>query len=360
MINNIRKNAIKYSNLNGVPSRENTVAKELIKDMKKIGDFEFERDNLGSLAIIKKSKVENAPTVLISAHMDEVGFLLTSIDKNGFGRIQNVGGWWPHVILGQRFTLTTSTGEEIIGVAGCKPPHLIGPEERNKVVALEDIYLDFGAETKEEVEKWGVQIGDMITPYQDSAFVTKNKNRVVGKAHDDRICVVTGIEIMREIANKDLAVNVILVGSTQEEVGLRGAKTATYKWTPDIGFAIDVTFCYQTPGMRDSDVGLGNGVALGMFDRSVIANVKLLDSVREHAKKEKIPFGMDWVQGGTDSGAIHLTKDGVINMTVSIPCRYFHTHNSVIDIRDAEHTAKLLSSYIEKLDKKAIDKLRFK
>lgn len=360
MIKNLTKNAIKYSNLNGVAARENIVAKELIKDMKKIGDFEFDRDNLGSVAIIKNSKIKDAPTVLISAHMDEVGFLLTSIDANGFGRIQNVGGWWPHVILGQRFTLLTSKGEEIIGVAGCKPPHLIGPAERNKVVELEDIYIDFGAESKEEVEKWGVQVGDQLTPYQDSAFVTKNKNRIVGKAHDDRICVVTGIEIMRELADQDLAVNVILVGSTQEEVGLRGAKTSSYKWTPDLAFAIDVTFCYQTPGMRDSDVGLGKGVALGMFDRSVIANVKLLDSVREHAKKQKIPFGMDWVQGGTDSGSIHLTKDGVINMTVSVPCRYFHTHNSVIDVRDAENTAKLLSTYISNLDAKTIDKLRFK
>ncbi len=360
MKNNIIKNAIKYSNLNGIPGHEEKVAQEFKKDLQNIGDFEFERDNLGSIAIIKKSKNENAKTVTISTHMDEVGFVVTHIDSKGFIKITPLGGWWSHVVLGQRFTITTRSGEEIIGIAGSKPTHVLPLESRSKTIPLDQIFLDLGAKTREEIESWGIQYGDMITPYQDTAFLTKNDERIIGKAHDDRISMVAGLEIMKELSTEELDVNVILIGTSQEEVGLRGAKTSAHKWTPDIAFAIDVTICNGMPGMEDRDVKMGNGVALGMFDRSVIANVKLLDSVRDFAKSNNIKFAMDsLVGGGTDSGSIHLTKDGVTTMTISIPSRYFHSHNSMIDVNDVVETTKLLSGYIKQLNSEKIDLLKF-
>lgn len=360
MKKDIINNAIKYSNLKGIAGHENNIALAIKEDLQGIGDFEFERDNLGSIAVIKKSKTEGAPTVSISTHMDEIGFMITHIDKKGFVKIEPIGGWWPHNILGQRFTITTRTGEEVIAVAGSKPPHILTPEERLKVAKIEDIYLDTTASSREELESWGVQLGDMVTPYQDSAFVTKQGSRVVGKAHDNRISCVAGIEIMKELANTELDVNLILVGTTQEEVGLRGATTSAFKWTPDIGITIDVTFCYNTPGMRESDTMLGNGPALGMFDRSVIANVTLFDQIREYAKSNNISFGLDWVAGGTDSGKIHLTKDGVVAMTVSIPSRYMHSHNTIIDANDVENTVKLVSGYIKTLNKDVIENIKYK
>lgn len=357
----ITKNAIKYSNLNGIPGHEDLIAQEVKKELSKAGNFEFERDGLGSIAVIKKSAKKDAPTISISTHMDEVGFMVTDIDDNGFLKFTPIGGWWGHVLLGQRLTITTRDGKEITATVGCKPPHIVGPAARGKVVEISEMYLDLGAESKKDIEKWGIQLGDMITPYQDSAFATNNKNRIVGKAHDDRISLVAGIQIMKELADKDLDVNVILIGTTQEEVGLRGAKTSAYKWTPDIALTIDVTLDYTAPQMPKKEPGLGRGPALSLFDRSVIANAKLFDSIREFAKNEKIPFTVDSMPaGGTDSGSIHLTKDGVVTMTVSIPCRYFHTHNSLIDIRDVENTTKLVSKYIMDLNPKKIEALKFK
>ncbi len=360
MKNNIIENAIKYSNMNGIPGHEEYVAQEFKKDLQAIGEFEYERDNLGSIAIIKRSKNPNAKVVTISTHLDEVGFVVTHIDQKGFVKITPLGGWWSHVVLGQRFTITTRSGEEIIGVAGSKPPHVLPMEARVKTVPLDQIFLDLGASSRKEVEEWGIQLGDMITPYQDKAFQTKNENRIVGKAHDNRISMVAGIEIMRELANKELDVTVILVGTAQEEVGLRGAKTSAHKWTGDLSFTVDVTICNGMPGMPEKDVKMGTGAALSMFDRSVIANIKLLDSMREFAKTNNIDFTLDsLVGGGTDSGSIHLTKDGVITMTVSIPSRYFHSHNSMIDVRDVESVSKLLSGYISELNDEKIENLKF-
>ncbi len=361
MKNNIIENAIKYSNLNGIPGHEETVAQEFKKDLQNIGEFEYERDNLGSIAIIKRSTNPDAKVVTISTHLDEVGFMVTHIDPKGFVKITPLGGWWSHVVLGQRFLITTRTGEEIIGVAGSKPPHVLPLEARAKTIPLDQIFLDLGAESREEVESWGIQYGDMITPYQDTAFVAKNNKRVIGKAHDNRISMVAGIEIMRELASKDLDVTVILIGTAQEEVGLRGAKTSAHKWTGDLSFAIDVTICNGMPGMEERDVKMGAGAAIGMFDRSAIANVKLLDEIRDFAKSKDIKYGLDsLLGGGTDTGAIHLTNDGVVAMTISIPSRYFHSHNSMIDVGDVEEVAKLVSGYISQLNTEKINDLKFK
>lgn len=361
MKTNIIENAIKYSNLNGIPGHEEVVAQEFKKDLLAIGDFEVERDNLGSIAFIKRSKNPDAKVVTISTHMDEVGFVVTHIDPKGFIKITPLGGWWSHVVLGQRFLITTRQGKEIIGVAGSKPPHVLPLSARANTVDLKDIFLDLGASSREEVESWGIQYGDMITPYQDTAFVSENGDKVIGKAHDNRISMVAGMEIMRELSGKDLDVTVILVGTAQEEVGLRGAKTSAYKWTGDLSFAIDVTICNGMPGMEDRDVKMGAGVALGMFDRSAIANIKLLDSVRDFAKSNNIKHAMDsLLGGGTDSGSIHLTKDGVVNMTISIPSRYFHSHNSMIDVNDIVEVTKLLSGYISELNSDKIEGLKFK
>lgn len=360
MKTNIIKNAIKYSNLNGIPGHEERVAQEYKKDLQEIGGFEFERDNLGSLAVIKRSSNPDAKVVTISAHLDEVGFVVTHIDPKGFVKITPLGGWWSHVVLGQRFTITTRSGEEIIGIAGSKPPHVLPLEARAKTIPLEQIFLDLGATSRAQVESWGIQHGDMITPYQDTAFQTKNEDVVIGKAHDDRISLVAGMEIMREIASKDLDVTVIMIATVQEEVGLRGAKTSAHKWTGDLSFAIDVTICNGMPGMEDRDVKMGAGAALGMFDRSVIANVKLVDSLRDYAKANDIPHAMDsLLGGGTDSGSIHLTKDGVVTMTVSIPSRYFHSHNSMVNVADVEAVSKLLAGFISELDSEKIEGFKF-
>ena len=316
---------------------------------------------MGSLAVIKKGiGGKNAPTISFTGHMDEVGFMITKIDKEGFIKFTPIGGWWGHVVLGKLLTITTQKNNEYIGVVGSKPPHLISGAERDKVLGIDSMYLDIGATSDNEVEKLGINVGDMITPTNEKAYEVSN-DRIIAKAHDDRISVAVGMEVMRRLLTEKHEANVILVASTQEEVGLRGARTSSYKWTPDIAFALDVTIANDTPGMEKKDTILGSGIALSMFDRSVIANKKLIQYTEEVAKKHKIPYTFDGLSaGGTDSGAIHLTKEGIINMTLSIPSRYIHSHNSMIDLKDAQAAVDLIVNFIKDFTSKDLDKLKFK
>ncbi len=354
--------AIKYSNLNGISAFEEPIAEAIKNDLKDIAGLKFERDNLGSIAVIKKSKVKDAPTIAIYTHMDEVGFMVTAIDSKGFISFSPIGGWWGHVVLAQKLTITTSKGKEYTGVVGSMPPHLLSQTASKQVLGVDKMFLDLGVDSKKEVEKLGIQVGDMITPTQDTAFVSSaNEDRVIGKAHDNRISVVAGLNIMRKIAKEELPANVIFVGTTQEEVGLRGARTSAFKWTPDVGFAIDVTFCYHTPGMKASETKLGTGPALGLFDSYTIANKNLINLVKEVAAKNKIEHTYDSMTGGgTDAGAVQLAKDGVKAMTLSIPSRYMHSHNSIIDVNDVESVSNLVVEFAKLFDKKALEGISYK
>lgn len=356
------KDAIKYSNLNGIAAFEEPIAQAIKEDLKDVSGIKFERDNLGSLAVIKKSKVKDAPTIAIYTHMDEIGFMITNITENGFIYFTSIGGWWGHVVLAQKLTITNSKGKEFVGVVGSTPPHLLDASVRKNVLGIDRMYIDLGVDSKKEVEKLGIQVGDMITPTQETAFVSAaNENRVIGKAHDNRISVVAGIEIMKKLEKEELDANFILVGTTQEEVGLRGARTSAYKWTPDVAFAIDVTFCYHTPGMKQSDTKLGSGPALSLLDSYTIANKTLLEQVRTVANDNKIKFTYDTMTGGgTDIGAVQLAKDGVKGMTLSIPSRYMHSHNSIIDVNDVEEVTNLVVEFAKSFNKKKLEELTFK
>ncbi len=355
------KDAIKYSNLNGISAFEEPIALAIKDDLKGINGLKFERDNLGSIAVIKKSKAKDAPTLAIYTHMDEVGFMVTNITESGFIYFTPIGGWWGHVVLAQKLTVTTSKGKEYVGVVGAMPPHLLSAAEEKNVLPIDKMYLDLGLDSKKEVDKLGIQVGDMITPTQETAFTATNEDRVIGKAHDNRISIVAGLEIMRRLANVELPANLILVGTTQEEVGLRGARTSSFKWTPDVGFAIDVTFCYHTPGMKESETKLGSGPALTLFDSYTIANKNLINKVKEVAKENKIKYTVDSMTGGgTDAGAVQLAKDGVKSMTISIPSRYMHSHNSIIDVNDVAAVADLVSAFAKSFDKKALEEMTFK
>ncbi len=353
--------AIKYSNINAISAFEEPVAKEIKNDLKDITGLKFERDNLGSIAVIKKSKVKDAPTVAIYTHMDEVGFMVTNITENGFIYFTPIGGWWGHVVLAQKLTITNSKGKEYVGVVGSMPPHLLDAAASKNVLKIEQMFIDLGLDSKKEVEKLGIQVGDMITPTQETAFTSTNEDRVIGKAHDNRISVVAGLEIMRRLKDVELPANFIMVGTTQEEVGLRGARTSAFKWTPDVAFAVDVTFCYHTPGMKQSKTKLGSGPALSLFDSYTIANKNLINQVKKVAKDNKIEYTVDSMTGGgTDAGAVQLAKDGVKAMTISIPSRYMHSHNSIVDVNDVSSVADLVVEFVKSFDKKALEEITFK
>lgn len=319
---------------------------------------EFDYDNLGSLISVKKSKKKNAPKILFTAHIDEVGFIVSKIEENGYIKFEPIGGWWGHVALAQRYIITTADGKEYLGVTGSKPPHGMGMDERSKVLDIKHMFLDIGVKNKKEVLDLGINVGDVITP--DSKFATlANPRFLLGKAWDDRICVAATMEMLKDLKNEELNCDLYVASTVQEEVGLRGAKTATYRVKPDIGIALDVTMSNDLPGSSGNDTKLGSGIALSIMDRSVIAHNGLRHFVEKICKENKIPYTLDVLPaGGTDSGEIHKSFDGIINMTISIPCRYFHSHISVIDLEDYNNLVKVITLISKKVDSKVLKELR--
>ncbi len=350
--------SIRYSNINAIPSREEVVAQEIIKDLKDVKGLEFERDGMGSLAVIKKSKNPEAPTVTISSHMDEIGFMITDISKEGYIKFQPLGSWWRHVVLAQRVLITTRSGKEIVGVIANAPSPTVRNAEIVELLKFDQLFIDVGFESQSEVEAAGISVGDMVTPYQDTAMTTVNEDVILGKAHDNRISVVVNIALLKELEDKDLDVNLIFVATSQEEVGLRGARTSAYKWKPDVAIVLDIANGFRSAHKSDK-IGIGRGPAFTIFNTTSISNYELLNSMRDCADEIGIPYGMEYIRGGSDAGAVQAAKDGAPTVSISIPTKYAHTHNSFIDINDSINTIKLLGEYISKLNKDKVKDISF-
>lgn len=343
------------SEADGISGNEKEATRVMKKHLEGYAD-EFSYDNLGSLIALKKGH-ENGPKIMISGHVDEVGFIVKSIDDNGFVRITPIGGWWAHVLPSQGMVVTTRDGRKLDGVVGCRAPHGLPPEVRNKVMDLNDLFLDLGVASKAEAEELGIHIGDMITP--DTKFkVLNNPNYLMGKAWDDRIGAAVAIDVVRRLKEVDHVANVYAVGSVQEEVGLRGAKTSAAAIRPDIAFALDVTLSNDTPN-APAGMKMGAGVVLAMMDASHLTHRGLFEKMEAIAKELGLPVNYDaMTAGGTDTGEIHKTGDGVIAMTLSIPSRYIHSHRSLIHRKDYAMTVELIATFIQRCDAAMLEELR--
>ena len=316
----------------------------------------FDYDNLGSLIACKKG--DDDLKVMLAAHMDEVGFMISYIEESGFIRMNPVGGWWGHVLPSQKVAIKTIDDKVYYGVIGSMPPHGMKPEVRTKVMAIEDLYVDLGVDNKQEVLNLGINVGDSVIPYTEF-MVMNNPDYLCSKAFDDRIGAAIVVEVMRNLKEENHPNTLYSVGSVQEEVGLRGARTVTYKVKPDVAIAIDVSKTYDIPGMSKGESKLGKGPSLSLMDASVIANKGLLKVLREICKEKNIPFTYDALpSGGTDSGEISKSFEGIINMTISLPCRYFHSHNSIINIKDYHACIDLLTEFVKRLDKNMLEEIK--
>lgn len=343
---------------NGIPGNEKEV-REVMKKMIEPYANEVYTDRLGSL-IAKKVGDEQGPKIMIAGHLDEIGFMVTSIDDKGFLRFQTVGGWWEQVMLAQRVTVMTKNGN-IPGVIGSKPPHILTPEARRKPVDKKDMFIDIGASSKEEAMEFGVRPGDSVVPVCDFT-VMKNEKYLMAKAWDNRIGCAIAIEVLRQLHNEKHPNIVYGVGTVQEEVGLRGARTSTHMIQPDIGFAVDVGIAGDTPGITEKEAlsKIGEGPQIIMYDASMVSHKGLRDFVTKVADENKIPYQFDFVPGGgTDSGAIHLTANGVPALSITIATRYIHTHASILHRDDFENAVKLIVEVIKQLDRDTVNKITF-
>ncbi len=331
------------SNAFGPPGSEDEVREILRRELERYAD-EVKVDKLGNIFFYHHGK-DKYPKIMIAAHMDEVAFLITNIDENGFLRFHTLGGIVSGIMPGQRILLKGEKGY-VKGIIGTKPPHLMKPEEREKVVPIEDLFIDIGAGSREEVEEKGITIGS--TGVFDVKFEELGGGYLMGKAFDDRAGCTVLVEVFKAL--KDTPYNIVAVGTVQEEVGLRGARTAAWQVYPDYALALEGTFANDVPGVRKDRVSakLKNGPVITIADRTTITHPKILKTLVSIAKQKKIPFQFKKIPaGGTDAGAIHLTKAGVPSGTVAVPCRYIHGPAAITHIEDIKNTIKLVEEFIK-------------
>lgn len=344
-----------FTEVKGISGNEKEVSRLMKKRLEGYADS-FDYDNLGSLIAVQKGTGD--VKVMLAGHLDEVGFIVSKIEEEGFLRISPIGGWWAHVLPSQKVSVVTYDGKTYMGVVGSIPPHGMSAEVRNKVMDLKDLYIDLGVASKKEVENLGICVGDSVVPYTEF-MVMNNPDYVCSKAFDDRIGAAVCIEVMRRLKKEDHPNTLYSVGSVQEEVGLRGARTATYRVKPDVAIAIDVSMSYDVPGGGKGDSKLGKGVALSVMDASVIGHKGLVKMMGNICKEKNIAYTFDsLVAGGTDSGEISKSMDGVINMTLSLPCRYFHSHTSIVNLKDYEACVELLVEFVKRLDENTLNELK--
>ncbi len=263
-------------------------------------------------------------------------------------------------MLAQRVTVMTRGGN-IPGVIGSKPPHILKPEARKKSVDKKEMFIDIGASSKEEALEFGVRPGDFVVPVCEFT-VMKNEKYLMAKAWDNRIGCAIAIDVLRGLRGVNHPNTVYGVGTIQEEVGLRGARTSAHLIQPDIGFGVDVGIAGDTPGVTEKEAlaKMGDGPQIIIYDASMIAHKGLRDFVTDIADEHRIPYQYDLVPGGgTDSGAIHLTANGVPSLSITIPTRYIHTHAAVLHRDDYENAVKLIVEVVKKLDRETVEKLTY-
>ena len=343
----------------GVPGNEEEVREVFTQYAQPHAD-QILQDGLGSI-IAEKKGPEDAPKIMFAGHLDEVGFMVTRITDDGFIKFQTLGGWWNQVLLGQQVEIKTSKDDILHGVIGSKPPHVLTAEARKKPYKIEDMFIDIGAADKEEAQKWGVQPGNMIVPYSPYRRLNDTKF-LLAKAWDNRIGVAVALKVLENLSQEERVNSLYAVGNVQEEVGLRGAKTATNRINPDITFALDTGTAGDTPGMtpEEADSKLGKGPQIIIYDASMIAHKELRDFVVAVAEELDIPFQYTVIPGGgTDAGSQHVSGHGIPSLAITVPTRYLHSHSSVIHEDDFENTVKLVEEVIRRLDAEQVHQITY-
>ncbi|MBI2860041.1 MAG: M42 family metallopeptidase [Chloroflexi bacterium] len=337
----------------GVPGYEDEVREIMRRHFGPMG--ELTQDRLGSLICRKQGGAET-PRIVLAAHMDEIGFMVKHVTKEGFIKFTPLGGWWDQVLLAQRVSIRTRQGE-VTGVIGAKPPHVLPEEERKRVVEKKDMYIDIGATSQEEVEQAGVRVGDPVVPIAGFAVLSGPGRAYLAKALDDRVGCALMVAAMRRLAGLNHRNALFGVATVQEEVGARGATTSVETINPDVAIILEVEIAGDVPGIKpeESAVKLGGGPALLAYDARMIPNLKLRDLVMDTAKDRGIALQVSAMEGGaTDGGPIHLHRSGVPTVVLSVPTRHIHSHSAIMHRDDFDRTVELVTALVQALDEKTV------
>jgi len=336
----------KLSNAHGISGYEGNIRDIIKKEVKPYVD-EVRVDKFGNLIAIKKGK---SPSVMIAAHMDEIGLMAKYIDDEGFIWFATVGGWFAQTLVNQRVLLHTKKGT-VAGVIGSKPVHVMEEEEKKKTIETKDMFIDVGASSRDDAVAMGIEPG--VPASLDRKLAELANDNVTGKAFDDRAGGAVLITALQRIAGMSLEPTVMAVFTVQEEVGLKGAKTSAFGLNPDVAVAIDTCIPGDHPGIKktDSPVQVGQGPAITVMDaggRGVITHPKVLEWLRETAKAKGIPYQMEVTERGTtDATAISLTREGIPSGVISVASRYIHTPVEVLSLKDLAKTADLVVEAIK-------------
>jgi len=334
----------KLADAHGISGYEDDVREIVINEMEDAVD-EIRVDKLGNVIGIKHGE---EPSIMIAAHMDEIGLMVSGIDKNGFIKFTKIGGWYDPTLLNARVILHGK--EKVYGVIGSKPPHVMEKEEMKKVIESKDMFIDIGARNEEDVKKLGIKIGTPVT--LDTELKEMINDRITGKALDDRV----GLSVMlHSLKNTDSNATIYAVGTVQEEVGLKGARTSAFGLSPDLAIVCEVAVADDHPGIKNSNIKLDGGAVLTVADaggRGLIANPAIIRWLEEIAIEDGIPYQLEVSEGGTtDASVIHLTKTGIPAGVISVPTRYMHSGVEVISMKDMENVSNLLKFALENVDR---------
>lgn len=340
--------------LHGAPNFEHRVRAFMKDQMKDVVD-DFVYDRMGGFYSVKKSQNPNARRVMVSAHMDEIGFMVTEITSNGFLKFTALGGVANDIWQGQRLKVLTSKNEEIYGVVANIPKHFrTGQEGAPKI---EDLLLDIGAENDQEVTERGIEIGDAIVPHTE--LLQLSENRYAAKAWDNRYGCVIALELLAALKDTSLDFDLYVGANVQEEVGLRGAEAASRLIDPDVAFVVDCSPANDMKGKQGLSGELGKGALLRIKDGTMLLKPSFKSFLQTIANEHNVKYQHYISPGGTDGGVIHKSNIGVPTAVIGVCARYIHSSDAVFDIRDYEQAKKWLTTSIQSLDEQTISQLQY-
>lgn len=340
--------------LQGASGFEHDVRRFMKQELSKYAD-EIVQDGLGSVFGLKKGD-ETGPRVLVAGHMDEVGFMVTQITKNGMLRFQTLGGWWSQVLLAQRVQVMTKNGP-VIGVVGSIPPHLLSDVQRAKPMDIKNMLIDIGADSYEDAIEIGIKPGQQIVPICPFTPMA-NEKKIMAKAWDNRYGCGLAIELLKELKDETLP-NTLYSGATvQEEVGLRGAQTAANMIQPDIFYALDASPANDASGDKTQFGQLGKGALLRIYDRTMVTHRGMREFILDTAETHNIPYQYFISQGGTDAGRVHTSNSGIPSAVIGVCARYIHTHASILHVDDYAAAKELITKLVRATDKTTLETIK--
>lgn len=329
----------------GVSGNEKEVRDIIISEIKDHVDS-LKVDRLGNIITYKKGR-DTSKTLMITAHMDEVGLMVTDIDSIGLLKFTTVGGVDKRILVSKPVAVGK---DKIKGVIGAKPIHLQKREEWTRALNINELYIDIGAKSKEEAERL-VNIGDYVSFYSD--YVEFGDGLVKAKALDNRVGCNLLINLIKEVND----ISFYGVFTVMEEIGLVGSGPAAYEVNPDISIVLEGTLCYDMPKLDSHLIPtyINKGPAISLIDRTTVFNATLRNKVIDIAERNNIPYQYRKTSmGGNDSGKIHITKGGSITTTISVPCRYIHSPASVMSQSDYNNTYALLKAILAEFEREEL------